>query len=79
VCPQVAPDFAAAVPFVADETAGMELRATTVRPLHGTLGHERLKHRGFVLLPRGQEQRHELALPFGTEVDFGAEAPLAPA
>jgi hypothetical protein len=34
---------------------------------------------GFVLLSWGQQERHQLALPFRSEVDFGAETTPAAA
>jgi hypothetical protein len=79
VRPQVVPDVSTAVPLVADDAVGAELGATTTRPLHGTLVHQRLKHGGFMLLARRQEQRQEFALPLSTEMNFGAETAVTPA
>ena len=77
--PQVVPYLSTAVPLVADDATGTELGATTTRPRHRTMVHQRFKHGGFMLLSRRQEQRHAFALPLRTERDFAAETALTPA
>jgi hypothetical protein len=73
------PDLLAAVCLVAHDPVGPQLGAATSTPLHGAMFQQGLKDRRLMLLSRCQEQRHELALSLGTEMDFGAEAALAPA
>jgi hypothetical protein len=73
------PDFSTTVSLVAYDAARTEFRATTARPRHRSLVHQGLKHGGFVSLARGEEERHEFALPLSTEMDFGAETALTPA
>jgi hypothetical protein len=46
--------------------------------LYGALGHELGKEDRFMPLARRQQQCQELAGAFGTEVDFRAQASLAP-
>jgi hypothetical protein len=79
MCPQVTSNFATAVAFVTNDAVRVEPGTTTMRPLHSPVLHQRLKHSGFVLLSRCEEQRHQLALPLGTQMDFRAETALTAA
>jgi hypothetical protein len=73
------PDLFAAIALVAHDSPRPQPGATAVAPRYGAVFHQGLKDGGLVLLARRQEQRHKLAVPFRTEMDFGTEAALAPA
>jgi hypothetical protein len=49
------------------------------RPLDGSLGHPLGQDRGLMAMARRQEERHELAVAFGTDVAWGTQAALTPA
>ena len=76
VLPTIVPDFSAAVPLVAYHTPRTTLGPAAPRPLHSSLLHQVGKDRSLMPLPRRQDQRHELAMPFSPDVDFRAEAAL---
>jgi len=77
VPPQVLADFPAAIRLVARHAARAAFRPPAPGPLDCAAGHQGFEGDGFVPLARGQDQRHEVAPAFGTEVNFGAEAALA--
>jgi hypothetical protein len=76
---QIRPDLPAAIALVADDALRSQLRATSPRPLDRPVFQQGLKRRRFMPLARGQDDRDGLAVAVGAEMDFGAEATLAPA
>jgi hypothetical protein len=76
---RIGPDRSRAVAFVANYAPGTNPRASSATTFHFALFHQRLEHRCFMLLPRCHQYDHQLALSFGTNVDFGRESAAAPA
>src|SRR5919199_1374923 len=76
--PQVRPDLPAAVAFVPHHALGAQPRPSTSRSLDRTLRHQLFKHRGLVLFPRREHDGQGLAMALDPQMDFGAEAALAP-
>ena len=79
VAAQVLPNLATAVRFVTDETPRPAFGASAPAPFHGPTLHQRFEGYGFVPLTRREDQRHQLAPAFRTEMDFGTEAALTAA
>jgi hypothetical protein len=79
VASRVLADVPAAVGLVANDAPGPQLRAPWAEPFDGTLGHELLESRRFVPLAGGEDDRHQLAVAFGPDMDLGAEAALTAA
>src|SRR2546423_4496998 len=75
----IVPDRSTAIALVAHDAVGTALGPSAPRPLDGSLSHQLGKDRGLMSMARRQDERHELAVAFGTDVDFGTEAALTPA
>ena len=65
-----------AVAFVTDDAMGTQSRPTAALTFDGSLLQQGRKDRGFMALAWGQHHGHQLATPFGAEVDLGGEAAL---
>jgi hypothetical protein len=76
---QVLPNLPTAVGLVTDETPRPAFGASAPAPFHGPALHQRFEGAGFVPLARRENQRHQLAPAFRTEMDFGTEAALTTA
>jgi len=79
VLPAIVPDLATAVALVAHNAVGPALGPPAPRPLDSPLCHQVGKDRGLMAVPRGQDERHELAMAFSAHMDLGTEAALTPA
>jgi len=79
VLPAIVPDLATAVALVAHNAVGPALGPPAPRPLDSPLCHQVGKDRGLMAVPRGQDERHELAMAFRAHMDLGTEAALTPA
>jgi hypothetical protein len=75
----ILPNMPAAVPFIAHDTMGSALGAAWPTPLDGTGLHELVEDHCLVSLSRCEYEGHQLAAPFGPQVDFGTEAAPATA
>jgi hypothetical protein len=73
------PDRATAGALVAYHAVGTALGPPAPRPLDGPLCHHVGKDRGLMTVPRGQDERHELAMTFSPHMDLGTDAALTPA
>jgi hypothetical protein len=69
----------AAVPFIAHHALRAALGAAWSTALDGPALHELFENHRLVSLPRREHQGHQLAAPFGPQVDFGTEAAPATA
>jgi hypothetical protein len=76
---QVLPNLPTAIRLVTDETLRPTFGASAPASLHGPALHQRFEGDGFVPLARREDQRHQLAPAFRTEMDFGTEAALTAA
>jgi hypothetical protein len=76
---QVLPNLPTAICLVTDETLRPTFGASAPAPFHGPALHQRFEGDGFVPLARREDQRHQLAPAFRTEMDFGTEAALTAA
>jgi hypothetical protein len=76
---EILADLPTTIPFVPDDSRGASLGPTRPNSLHGSTGHQLVKHTGFVPLARGQEEGHELATTFRAHMHFGTESTPAPA
>jgi hypothetical protein len=76
---QVLPNLPTAIRLVTDETLRPTFGASAPAPFHGPALHQRFEGDGFVPLARREDQRHQLAPAFRTEMDFGTEAALTAA
>jgi hypothetical protein len=74
----IAPHPPAAVAFVPNDAVRATLGTAWSTPLDGIGLQKLLEDHRLVSLPRGEEDCHQLATPFGTEVDFGTETAPAP-
>ena len=72
--PQMPPNGATAIGFVAYHTTRTLLRAAAAAPFDCTTGHERFKPNGFVTLTRCQHKRHQVFVARRAQMDFGAES-----
>jgi hypothetical protein len=79
VASRILADVLAAVGLVADDAPGSQPRPPRTGSFDGTLSHELFESRRFVPLTRGQDECHQLAVAFGSDVDLGAEAALTAA
>ncbi|SRR5712692_6744573 len=79
VAPEVLAALATAVGFVANEATRPAFGAPAPAPFHGPAFHQGFEGHGFVPLPRGEDQRHQLAPAFRADMHFGAEAALTAA
>ena len=70
------PYLATTVSFVPDQTTRPLFGASTPAPFHRPACHEGFEGDGFVSLVRGEDQRHQLAPAFCTDMDFRTEATL---
>src|SRR5262252_3628201 len=77
--PAIVPDRSTAIALVAHDAVGTALGPPAPHPLDGSLGHQMGKDRRLMAMARRQDERHELAVAFGTDVDFRTEAALTPA
>jgi hypothetical protein len=76
---RILPNLPATVPFIAHDTMGSALGAARPTPLDGTGLHERFEDHRLVPLSRCEDKGHQLATPFGPQVDFGTETAPATA
>jgi hypothetical protein len=76
---QVLPNLPTAVRLVTDETPWSAFGASAPAPFHRPALHQCFEGDGFVPLARREDQRHQLAPAFRTEMDFGTEAALTAA
>lgn len=76
---QVLPNLPTAIRLVTDETLRPTFGASAPAPFHDPALHQRFEGDGFVPLARREDQRHQLAPAFRTEMDFGTEAALTAA
>ena len=75
----ILPNVPAAVAFVPDDAVRAALGTAWPPPLDGSGLQELLEDHRLVSLPRGEDDGHQLAAPFGAQVDFGTETAPAPA
>jgi hypothetical protein len=75
----ILPSVSAAIPCIAHDPMGTALRAAWSAPLDGTGLQELCEDLRLVSLPRREDKGHQLAAPFSSPVDFGAETAPAPA
>jgi hypothetical protein len=75
--PQEPSNRPAAIGLIAHEPPRPPLRAPSPRALHSTLSHQGNQEFRLVALPRREQEGDRLAVAFGPQVDFGAEATLA--
>jgi hypothetical protein len=75
---RILPNLPAAVAFIAYDPLGSALGTARATPLDSPGLHELCKDDRLVPLSRGEHEGHQLATPFGSQVDFGTEpAPAA--
>jgi len=74
-----APNPSAAVALVPHDAVRAALGTAWAPPLDGASLHELFEDHGLVPLSRGQDQGHQLATPFGPQMDCGTEPAPAPA
>ena len=79
VASQVLPNPTTTVGLVTDQTTRPAFGAPAPAPLHGPACHQGFEGHGFVPLARGEDQRHQLAPTFRTNMDFRTEAALTAA
>jgi hypothetical protein len=77
VASQVLPNLATTVSLVTDQTTRPAFGTPTPAPFHSPTFHQGFEGSGFVPLARGEDQRHQLAPAFRTDMDFCTEAALA--
>ncbi len=75
--PQLPPDVATAIRLLTHHATRTLLRSATATAFDRTTGHEGFKSNGFMTLSRGQYEGHQLLVACRSQMDFGAEAPLA--
>jgi hypothetical protein len=73
---QVLPYLATTVGFVTYQTTRPAFGTPTPAPFHSPACHQGFEGHGFVPLARGEDQRHQLAPAFCTDMDFRTEATL---
>lgn len=76
VAAQVLPNLATTVSLVPYQTTRPTFGASAPAPFHSPTFHQSFKGDGFVPLPRGEGQRHQLAPACRTDVDFRTAAAL---
>jgi hypothetical protein len=79
VASQVVPNLATTVSLVTYQTTRPAFGTPAPAPLHGPAFHQGFEGHGFMPLARGEDQCHQLAPAFRTEMDFRTEAALTPA
>jgi hypothetical protein len=79
MAPCIVADLAAAIALVPYDALRSQLGASASSSLDSPALHEGLKDGGLVLLSRSENDAHQLAAPFSTNVDLGAESALASA
>jgi hypothetical protein len=79
VLARILPNLTAAIRLVTYDAMRAVSRPASAPALHCALGHELRQESRLVPLAWGQDQRQQLAPAFGSQVDFGTEAPLAAA
>lgn len=77
--PQIRPDLATTVPFVAHDPLGPQLRSSTPGALDRPLFQQLRNHRALMLFARREHDGHGFASAVDPEMHFGAEPALAPA
>ena len=77
--PQIRPDLATTVPFVAHDALGPQLRASSATALDRPLFHQLRNHRALMLFARCEYDGQRLARAVDPEMHLGAEAALPPA
>ena len=75
--PQMPPDVATAIGLVAYHTTRTVLGTASATAFDRTTRHERFKSNGFVALAGCQDERHQVFVARRTQMNFGAEPPLA--
>jgi hypothetical protein len=73
------PNPPAAVALVPHDAVWTALGTAWPPPLDGPGREEQLEDHRLMAWPRGEEDGHQLATPFGPQVDFGPEPAPAPA
>ena len=76
VAAQVLPNLATTIGFVPHQTTRPPFGASTPTAFHGPAFHQSFESDGFVPLARGEDQRHQFAPTFRTDMDFRPEAAL---
>lgn len=76
VASQVLSNLATTVSLVAYQTTRPMFGASAPIPFHSPPCHQGFESHGFVPLPWGEDQRHQLAPTFRTDMDFRTEAAL---
>jgi hypothetical protein len=76
--PDILTDLAAAIGLIAHNAVWPVLRPASALTLHAAADQQLGKDGGLMSLARRQQQRQELACTVSPEVDFYAEAALAP-
>ena len=79
VASQGLPNLATTVSLVTYQTTRPTFGTPAPTPLHGPACPQGFKGHGFMPLARGEDQRHQLAPTFRTEMDFRTEAALTTA
>jgi hypothetical protein len=74
VASQVLSNLATTVGLVTDQTTRPAFGAPAPAPFHGPTCHQGFEGHGFVPLARGEDQCHQLAPPFRTDMDCRTEA-----
>jgi hypothetical protein len=75
----ILPNVPAAVPLIVHHTMGSTRGAAWSTPFDGTGLHELCEDHRLMSLSRGENKGHQLAVPFGPQVDCGTEATPATA
>jgi hypothetical protein len=76
VASQVLPNLPTTVCFVTHQTTRPAFGAPAPSPFHRSACHQGFEGHRFVPLPRGEDQRHQLAPAFRADMDFRTEAAL---
>ena len=79
VAAQVLPNLATTIGLVTHQTTRPAFGAPTPVPFHSPVFHQGGERHGFVPLTRGEDQCHQLAPAFCTDMDFRTEAALTAA
>jgi hypothetical protein len=69
-------NLAATIALITHDASGPQPWTARTQSFDGTLCHELLESRRFVPLTWCEDDGHQLALAFGPDMDFGAEAAL---
>jgi hypothetical protein len=76
VASKILPNLATTVSLVTHQTTRSTFGAPAPTSFHGPACHQGFEGDGFVPLARGENQRHQLASAFRTDMDFRTEAAL---